>query len=162
MHAAEHGFDIIVHLLAESEAGMQDVDGYTGLMIAANLGYTLVITELRDYEAGMQCARGYTALMYAAAAGHKDAVAALAPFEACIQTCASEGNPNNNSTITNPACEVSETTGITALMLAVEAGSVDCVNILWPLEHHINDAQGMAPIHYACSEPMRNLLRSYQ
>lgn len=162
MHAAEHGFDIIVHLLAESEAGMQDVDGYTGLMIAANLGYTLVITELRDYEAGMQCARGYTALMYAAAAGHKDAVAALAPFEACIQTCASEGNPNNNSAITNPACEVSETTGITALMLAVEAGSVDCVNILWPLEHHINDAQGMAPIHYACSEPMRNLLRSYQ
>ncbi|KAE8302617.1 Ankyrin repeat protein 1 [Giardia duodenalis] len=162
MHAAEHGFDIIVHLLAGSEAGMQDVDGYTGLMIAANLGYTLVVTELRNCEAGMQCARGYTALMYAAAAGHKAAVAALAPFEAGIQTSVSKRNTTTSPTTGYSADEISDTTGITALMLAVEAGSVDCVNVLWPLEHHITDAQGMAAIHYACSEPMRNLLRSYQ
>ncbi|EFO64532.1 Protein 21.1 [Giardia lamblia P15] len=162
MHAAEHGFDIIVHLLAESEAGMQDVDGYTGLMIAANLGYTLVVTELRNREAGMQCARGYTALMYAAAAGHKAAVAALTPFEAGIQTSVLTKNTDNSPPTGYSANEISDTTGITALMLAVEAGSVDCVNILWPLEHHITDAQGMAAIHYACSESMRNLLRSYQ
>lgn len=162
MHAAEHGFDIIVHLLAELEAGMQDIDGYTGLMIAANLGHTPVIAELRDHESGMQCARGYTALMYAAAAGHKDAVAALAPFEAGIQTNIPIGGAADNPDSSQPACETSETTGITALMLAVETGSAECVNILWPLEHHIHDAQGMAPIHYACSESMRNLLRSYQ
>lgn len=159
MHAAEYGFDIIVHLLVEYEAGMQDIDGYTGLMIAANLGHTSVITELHDHEAGMQCARGYTALMYAAAAGHTEAVAVLAPIEAGIQTIAPIVCSANDTTVSTSTCK---TAGITALMLAVETGSADCVNILWPLEHHIRDAQGMAPIHYACSESMRNLLRSYQ
>lgn len=145
MYAAEQGLSEVVQFLAERESGLVDRNQQTALMLAAAVGSEACVQILADKEARMTDAQGRTALMYAAINNHSRVMHHLVGSEAGIQVSAQKG----------------EEQGMTALMYAVRADAPDCVAVLWRLEKHLQNALGEAPIDFACTDAMANLLRSF-
>ncbi|TNJ30442.1 Ankyrin repeat protein 1 [Giardia muris] len=145
MYAAEQGLSEVVRFLAERETGLIDRNRQTALMLAAAVGSEACVQILADKEARMADAQGRTALMYAAINNHSRVMPHLVGLEAGIQVSA-QGSAEH---------------GMTALMYAVRADAPDCVTILWRLEKHLQNALGEAPIDFACTDAMTNLIRSF-
>lgn len=88
MLAACSGNSTAVRILAQYEAGLQDCQGYTALMYAAERNYVDIVELLLPHEsklitnASSRWGSGHTALMIAAYNGCVETVAQLIPHEA--------------------------------------------------------------------------------
>ncbi|TNJ26175.1 Ankyrin repeat protein 3 [Giardia muris] len=127
------------------QAGLQDVDGRTAMMHAAQKGYTEIVRILVDKEARIQTPYGTTALMDAACNGHTSIVRILVDYEGGMAT-------NAKHTIG---------AGLTALMLAAHEGYIDCVRLLVDKELHMRCVNGKDAMDYARNEDVRRVLAGY-
>lgn len=124
MLAACSGNSAAVRILAQYEAGLQDFQGYTALMYAAELNYADIVELLLPHESKMTsnarsgCGSGRTALMMAAYNGCVETVAHLVPYEAGIVQMAPDTKP--------------QYAGWSALVWAVSSSeaSLACIEIL--------------------------------
>lgn len=114
-----------VHLL-HKEAGQQDDDGLSALMIAAKSGWDDIVRLLCETEARLQDRNGLTALMCAAHLNMPVCTRLLANAEARMQTM----------------------TGKTALMFAAESGSYAVASTLRQ-EYGMQDRRGCTALMYA-------------
>lgn len=128
MHAVDRNNTLMITELCNKEAGVQDADGTTALMIAAALNLPQAVAMLVSHEKRFtKRIDGSTALMAAAANGNIDCVDILARHEKGIQ--AKDGS--------------------TALIHAIRNNRRRCACMLWPFEHTIADSDGMSPHDWA-------------
>lgn len=128
MHAVDRNNTLMITELCRKEAGVQDADGTTALMIAAALNLPQAVAMLVSHEKRFtKRLDGSTALMAAAANGNIDCVDILARHEKGIQ--AQDGS--------------------TALIHAIRNNRRRCACMLWPFEHMIADRDGMSPRDWA-------------
>lgn len=162
MLAAIAGHSKIVEYLLSSEIKLQDEDGNTALILAARAGQAASVEMLKGSEARMVNRRGETALMNAAAAGHEECVRILLEEESAMRTsygwtalCFAAMN-NRIETIhllmpTEAGLQDFHggCTGVTALMIAAEAGHTECVRLLKDKELLLKNAEGKKAVDYA-------------
>ncbi|TNJ27975.1 Kinase, NEK [Giardia muris] len=162
MLAAAAGHNRIVEYLLSSEIKLQNEDGNTALILAARAGQATCVEMLKDSEARMVNRRGETALMNAAAAGHDECVRILLEEESAMRTSygwtalcfAAMNNRIETLRLLMPieaglqdfhdGC-----TGVTALMIAAEAGHTECVRLLKDKELALRNAEGKKAVDYA-------------
>lgn len=99
---------------------LQDKEGMTALMHAAQRGYDEVVSALIQYEHNLKTKNGMTALMLAAQSNRYKVVKILVEFESRMQN----------------------KIGKTALMIAVEKGHESIVRLLKTYEWNIKDCRG--------------------
>lgn len=112
MLAVKHRFTDVVKQLVQWEGKMANERGETALMMAAATGDVTSVGLLIDTEAGSVTTYGWTALCFAVMNHHALAAEALAQRELGLQ-CFQHG------------CS-----GVTAFMIAAEAGYVDIASLL--------------------------------
>lgn len=135
MMAVQRNDIVAVYCLLPLQAGVQDRNGYTALMYAAEKGaYPIVriLAELGD-EAGKQNLQGGSALMLAARNGHLSICQFLADKE-----CGLVGSPDS---LLAPHQ--------TALMLACFYGHLSIVRLLFHKEKSIVSTSGKTALSYA-------------
>lgn len=135
MMAVQRDDIVAVYCLLPLQAGLQDRNGYTALMYAAERGaYPIVriLVELGN-EAGKQNIQGGSALMLAARNGHLSTCQFLADKE-----CGLVGSPDS---LLSPHH--------TALMLACFYGHLPVVRLLFSKEKSIVSASGKTVLSYA-------------
>ncbi|KWX13726.1 Kinase/ NEK / Serine/threonine protein kinase [Giardia duodenalis assemblage B] len=162
MFAATNNHLGTVCRLLEAEAGQQDEDGNTALMLAAKHQFTDVVEKLVHYEGRQVNARGETALMMAAAAGDTTSIGLLINIEAGMVTtygwtalCFAAMNNHLlavEALIQQEAglqCFQNGCNGITALMIAAEAGYLDTAAMLVEREILLRNSNGEKAIDLA-------------
>ncbi|TNJ29928.1 Kinase, NEK [Giardia muris] len=116
MYAAANDNERCVELLIPKEVGGRTDRGVTALMLAASAGAVCAVEKIaKTTEPGASTDEGMTATMYAARCALKDVLAILKDVEAGAVTTTSNEDYGP---------------GITALMLAAMAGSIDCLKAL--------------------------------
>lgn len=120
-----------------SEAGRQDSDGVTALMVAAEAGQLQLVKLLLEKEVGLVDEVGRTALMRAAARGYLDCVQTLLPHE------------GGRRSTKNWYDGIHLSSKSTALMAAAGNGHAACVEALLGCEGEVRDEQGRTALMYA-------------
>lgn len=135
MMAVQRDDIIAVYCLVPLQAGMQDRNGYTALMYAAEKGAYPIVRILVELggEAGKQNLQGGSALMLAARNGHLSTCQFLAEKE-----CGLVGSPD-------PLLAPHQT----ALMLACFYGHISIVRLLFHKEKNVVSASGKTVLSYA-------------
>lgn len=155
MFAAINNHVGIVRCLLEAEACCRDENGNNALMLATKHQFTDVIKELVQYEGKQTNERGETALMMAAAAGDIDSIELLIDTEATLVTtygwtalCFAVMN-NRPSAVealiqyeAGLQCFQQGCNGVTALMIAAEAGYLDIASMLIEKELLLRNSNG--------------------
>lgn len=163
-----------VKVLAERGIGVgcQDSMGSTALIMAALSGHTEICKVLAPLEARIRRKDGFTALMSAAQEGHKGCVAILLSKEGdahksggwtALMSAALKNKPEVVQILSKDKRQIRqkrEKDGITALMIAVQSGHVECIRILAPLERNIVDKKGRKCEAYAKTDVIRKALAS--
>ncbi|TNJ28369.1 Ankyrin repeat protein 1 [Giardia muris] len=144
-----------VHLLHE-EAGQQDDDGLSALMIAAKSGWDDIVRLLCGMEARLQDRSGLTALMCAAHLNMPVCTRLLASAEARMQTTAgktalmfaAESGSYAVACALRQEYGMQDHRGYTALMYAARRGHTSLVHLLMS-EATITDAEHQTALHHA-------------
>lgn len=155
MFAAINNHTSTVQRLLETEAGQQDENGNTALMLAVKHRFTDVVKQLVQWEGKMANERGETALMMAAATGDVTSVGLLIDTEAGSVTTygwtalcfavmnyhalAAEALAQRELGL---QCFQHGCSGVTALMIAAEAGYVDIASLLVEKEVFLRNKNG--------------------
>ena len=140
--ATENNVDKAKELLFQ--ANLQDKDGKTALMYAAENGCIDIVELLLDKEACRGDDQGRTALMYAVAAKSYECVKALLPKEAKMATnnkhrhkgttalmiAARTNNIELVKLLMDKEANLTRDDGVTALMQAAQANACDCLRLL--------------------------------
>lgn len=161
-----------VRVLAEQRIGVgcQDGKGSTALIMAALSGYADICKVLAPLEARIQRKDGFTALMSAAQEGHKECVSILLSKEGdvhkpggwtALMSAALKNKPEIVQILSKDKRQIRqkrEKDGITALMIAVQSGHIECIRILAPLERNLTDKKGRKCEAYARTETVRRIL----
>lgn len=146
MLAARGGHTECVRLLAQHEAGKHDYDGWTALMHAAWNGTADTVRALIDREQLLQDSMGWTALMIAVSRNN----ASVIPFllvEAFKQT-----------TVSSVLLDKTYPPGLTALMIAMILGHINCISILIEQAIDLVDAEGHDARYYASARGLADIM----
>lgn len=144
--AIDNDVDQVKRLLFQ--ANLQDKDGKTALMHAAENGCIDTVELLLEKEARKEDEQGRTALMYAVAAKSYKCVKALAPKEAKMATnnkhrhkgttalmvAARTNDVECTKLLMDKEANLTRDDGVTALMQAAQANACDCLRLLAPKE----------------------------
>lgn len=143
MVAADLGNANAVEILAASECGEVDSDGWRAIDYAAQNGNVDAVRTLLSHEGDMPVARkdGCTPLFQAVFWNKPDCVRALAPKYAGLSTTSSYWQGE----------------GFTALMDAAKCCRVECVEILAPYEAGMRDKSGKTALDH-CRESWDHIL----
>ncbi|TNJ28213.1 Ankyrin repeat protein 1 [Giardia muris] len=147
MIAARYGFAETVEVLVDIEGGMRDNNGLTALMLAiqnnSGTSHERVTELLIKKEAKMTDDTGMTALMWAAMSN---------------QTGLAQKLLGEATMVTNSSYMCGS--GFTALMAAAQAGALNMVKLLYPLEGHITQPDGKTAISWATRPEVIGFLRN--
>ncbi|ESU35642.1 Ankyrin repeat protein [Giardia duodenalis] len=135
---------ICVKAMLPYQGCLQDENGTTALMLAAERGLDALVCVLVGTEAGMADIYGETALMRAAK-NNRPSTCELLLGEAGLRT--SEGHPNKE--------------GLTALCFACMYGSIDCVRVLLGKEAKLGYRPTISPDALSSSAEIRHLVQLY-
>lgn len=171
MFAAINNHVSAVHCLLNAEACQRDENGNTALMLATKYQFTDVIKELIQYEGGQANERGETALMIAAAAGDIASIGLLIDTEARMVTtygwtalCFATMNNRPlavEALIQHEAglqCFQQGCSGVTALMIAAEAGYLDIVPMLTEKELLLRNSNGETALNIAIKADQTDMI----
>lgn len=161
-----------VKVLIENGIGVrcQDDMGSTALIMAALSGHAEICKLLAPHEARIRRKDGFTALMSAAQEGHKECVSILLSKEGdlhkpggwtALMSAAVKNKPEVVQILIKDKRQVKqrrEKDGVTALMMAVQSGHIECIRILAPLERTLVDKKGRRCDAYAKSDTVRSIL----
>ncbi|EFO62968.1 Protein 21.1 [Giardia lamblia P15] len=135
---------ICVKAMLPYQGRLQDENGTTALMLAAERGLDAIVCVLVNIEAGMGDIYGETALMRAAK-NNRPSTCELLLGEVGLRT--SEGHPNKE--------------GLTALCFACIYGSIDCVRVLLGKEAKLRYRPTISPDALSSSAEIRHLVQLY-
>lgn len=172
MLAALNGSLNCVKVLVEKGIGVgyQDRMGSTALIMAALSGCAEICKILAPHEARMRRKDGFTALMSAAQEGHKECVSILVSKEGdlhkpggwtALMSAAVKNKPEVVQILIKDKRQIRqrrEKDGVTALMMAVQSGHIECIRILAPLERMLVDKKGRKCEAYAKTDAVRKIL----
>lgn len=152
------------------QAGMQDTEGRTALIIAAEVDFFNAVRILAPHEAGVRMTNGKAAIDIALDHNHLKIATFLIPYEGSKEQ---EADFNGHTNLMRAAiknnrlgvfCFLKEAgsteneEGMTALMLAARHGSCDVLKYLIPLEKHMRSSTNKTALMYAAEANMLNVI----
>lgn len=152
------------------QAGMQDTEGRTALIIAAEVNFFTAVRILAPHEAGVKMINGKTAIDIALDHNHLDVATFLIPYEGYkeqgadfsgrtdLMQAAIKNNRLGVFCFLKEAKAIENEEGMTALMLAAKHGSCDVLKYLIPLEKYMRSSANKTALMYATEANMLNVI----
>ena len=152
------------------QAGMQDTEGRTALIIAAEVDFFNAVRVLAPHEARVKMTNGKTAIDIALDHNHLDIATFLIPYEGTkedeldfngrtsLMQAAIKNNRLGVFCFLKEAKAIDNEEGMTALMLAAKHGSCDVLKYLIPHEKYMRSSTGKTALMYATEANMLDVI----